>query len=60
LRTETYEEARAAAPGYDIYYLEREWREWWSKTGKPKLENPDAAYLGFCRSRHSRTPMRIG
>jgi hypothetical protein len=28
LRPETYEEARKHAPGWDIYMLETEWREW--------------------------------
>src|SRR5215469_12723508 len=29
LPTEAYEDARAAAPGYDIHVLEGEWRDWW-------------------------------
>ena len=58
LPTEAYEEARAAAPGYDIHRLEGEWREWWASSGKPKLDNPAAAFVGFCRSRHKRAPIR--
>lgn len=57
LPTEAYEEARAAAPGYDVHALETEWREWWASSGKPKLDNPAAAFVGFCRSRHKRAPV---
>jgi hypothetical protein len=58
LPSEAYEEGRAAAPGYDIHGLESEWREWWASSGKPKLDNPAAAFVGFCRSRHKRTPIQ--
>jgi plasmid replication initiation protein len=57
LPSEAHEEGRTAAPGYDIYALEREWREWWASSGKPKLDNPAAAFVGFCRSRHKRAPI---
>jgi plasmid replication initiation protein len=57
LPEEAYEEARAAAPGYDIYALERDWRDYWASTGKPKFGNPAAAFVGFCRSRHERAPI---
>ena len=56
--TEAYEDGRAAAPGYDIHGLESEWREWWASSGKPKLDNPAAAFVGFCRSRHKRAPIQ--
>jgi len=58
LPSEAYEDGRAAAPGYDIHGLEREWREWWASSGKPKLDNPGAAFVGFCRSRNKRAPMQ--
>jgi hypothetical protein len=58
LPSEAYEEARAAAPGYDIQGLESEWRDWWASSGKPKLDNPAAAFVGFCRRRHKRAPIR--
>jgi Replication initiator protein A len=58
LPTETYDEARAAAPGYDIHGLEGEWREWWAQSGRPKLENAAAAFVGFCRSRNKRAPIQ--
>lgn len=44
LDPESYHEARLAAPGWDVYEIEREWREW--MTEPPR--NPDAAFLGFC------------
>lgn len=57
LPDEAYEAGRNAAPGYDIHGLESEWREWWRSSGKPKLDNPAAAFVGFCRSRHKRAPI---
>lgn len=45
LKPETYALARNAAPGWDVYYLEREWRDW--VTEHPR--DPDAAFIGFCR-----------
>ena len=45
LKTETLEEARQAAPGFDIYMLEQEWRSW--ITEQPR--HPDSAFVGFCR-----------
>ena len=52
LRTPTYEMARRAAPGWDIYELERQWREWIAKKGLPK--KPDAAFIAFCRKKAER------
>ena len=45
LTPETYHDARTMAPGWDVYELEREWREW--LTEPPR--NADAAFLGFCK-----------
>jgi hypothetical protein len=59
LDPETYHDARTVAPGYDIHYLEREWRDFWVESGKPELRNPDAAFIGFCKSRYSRNPTRM-
>lgn len=47
LRTETYETARMRHPGYDIYFVEGEWRAW--AAGKPAASDPDRAYLAFFR-----------
>lgn len=56
LDLETYNDARIVAPGYDVYYLEQEWRNFWVDSGKPELKNPDAAFIGFCKSRYKRQP----
>jgi len=50
LRSETYELAREAAPGWDVYYLEREWRDWMTE---PPRE-ADKAFIGFCRKWYER------
>jgi hypothetical protein len=49
LATETYEKAKQAAPGWDVYVLEHEWREWIADKTQPT--NPDAAFIGFCKQR---------
>lgn len=58
LPDEAYEEARAAAPGYDVYALEIEWRDYWESSGKPVLANHAAAFVGFCRTKHKRAPIQ--
>lgn len=57
LDPETFHDARSLAPGYDVYFLEKEWQKFWYESGQPELKNPDAAFLGFCRSRGQRKPM---
>ena len=52
LSTTDYEKAKAAAPGWDVYHLEREWREWIEKKGRP--DNPSAAFIAFCRKKYQR------
>lgn len=47
LRTETYETAKLRHPGYDIYYVEGEWRAW-AATKEPAAD-PDRAFLAFFR-----------
>ena len=58
LPDEAYAEGRAAAPGYDIHSLESEWRDYWANSGKPKFDNPAAAFVGFCRYRHKQAPQK--
>jgi plasmid replication initiation protein len=53
-----FEDAKKAAPGYDVYAFEQDWREWWASSGKPKLDNTAAAFVGFCASRSKRAPLR--
>jgi len=48
LSPDAYEKARQAAPSWDVYRLEEEWRLWMSKSEKP-VRNPDRAFVGFCR-----------
>ena len=49
LKPETFAKARAAAPGWDVYVLEQEWREWIAN--KEPTKRPDAAFVAFCRKR---------
>ncbi|QDT52996.1 Replication initiator protein A [Caulifigura coniformis] len=50
LDPEVYNDARIVAPGWDVYHLEREWREWLTETPR----NPEAAFIGFCKKRFER------
>ncbi|MFC7705532.1 replication initiation protein [Plastorhodobacter daqingensis] len=55
LRTETYETARMRHPGYDIYFVEAEWRAW--AAAKPAATDPDKAYLAFFRKYAEANPI---
>jgi hypothetical protein len=55
LKTATYEKARAAAPGFDVYALEQDWREWIARKGE-QPKNPDSAFIGFCRRKAQPQP----
>ena len=50
LKPDTLSEARNAAPGWDVYVLEQEWRDWMTEAPR----NPDAAFIGFCRKVYER------
>jgi plasmid replication initiation protein len=50
LQSDTYEEARHFARGWDIRVLESEWREW-VQSKDIKVRNPDRNFLKFCRNR---------
>ncbi|MEZ6101637.1 MAG: replication initiator protein A [Pirellulaceae bacterium] len=50
LSADAYHDAKLAAPGWDIYHLEREWREW--MTEPPR--DAEAAFVGFCRKWYER------
>ena len=43
LDPETYADAREIAQGWDVRYIEQEWRAWAKNTPK----NPDSAFMGF-------------
>jgi hypothetical protein len=55
LQDATYETARLRHPGYDIYFVEGEWRSWLA--GKDAPKDPDRAYLGFFRSYAEKNPI---
>lgn len=55
LKTATYEEARRRHAGYDIYYVEQEWRDW--AAGKEAPRNADAAFLAFFAEYAKRHPL---
>lgn len=48
LEPATYAKARRLAPGWDVYMLEQEWRNW----AEEAPDNADAAFLGFCKKRY--------
>jgi hypothetical protein len=50
LKSDTYEEARYHAEGWDVRVLEGEWRDWTAEK-KIKIRNPDANFLKFCKNR---------
>ena len=54
LSPETFEAARAIAPGWDVYALERDWQNFWRHSGRPTLRAPDKAYLAFVAARMAR------
>lgn len=54
LKSETFEAARALAPGFDVYALQAEWQGFWHETGRKRLSSPDAAFLGWLKGRSTR------
>ncbi len=55
LLTETYETARLRHAGYDIYFVEGEWRAW--SRDKEPARDPDRAFLAFFRGYAERNPL---
>lgn len=53
LSADALEQARALAPGWDVYALEANWRGVWAATGRPRLRSPDKAFLGWVK-KHAR------
>ncbi len=45
------EEARALAPGWDVYALVADWQAVWAASGRPRLGHADRAFLGWVRKR---------
>ena len=58
LDASTFEEAKRVAPGYDVYALHEEWIDWWREGGCEPLKDPAKAFVGFCRHRSQRSPLR--
>ncbi len=57
VQQETMDKAKAVAPGYDIYALYQDWRGFaLQQDDLPR--NADAAFLGFCKKKHEREPLR--
>lgn len=54
LKPETLEQARAMAPGWDVYALEAEWQAYWASSGRKPLRSPEKAFLGWVRKRVGR------
>ena len=50
LNSDTYEEARKYAAGWDIRVLESEWRDWVT-TKQIKVRNADTNFISFCKKR---------
>lgn len=56
LSTVTYEKAKLIAPGFDIYALEQQWKEF--NAGKEaEIRKADSAFLAFCRVHAQRNPI---
>lgn len=51
LGADALDRARALAPGADVHALEADWRAWWDETGRPRLGNAEAAFLGWVKAR---------
>ncbi len=58
LAADIHARARAAAPGYDPYFLQTEWQAMWAASGRPVLRSANAAFLAFCRKRAATRPLR--
>ena len=54
LNAETYNDAKIVAGGLDVYFLEQEWRNWWVDSGMPVFNDPNKAFIGFCKNRAKR------
>ena len=56
LQSATYAEARRRFPGYDVAFVEGEWRAWMAEQEKPP-EHVDRAFLGFFARYAARHPL---
>lgn len=51
LSAEAIERVREIAPGWDVYALEAEWRDYWLRSGRQRLRSADLAFVGFVKRR---------
>lgn len=51
LSPEILEQARALAPGWDVYALEADWLAYWAASGRPVFKSAGKAFLGYVRRR---------
>ena len=56
LPPETIAQAKAILPGYDVYFVENEWRTW-AKTRPELPRDPSAAFLAFCKKYRASNPL---
>lgn len=52
LTARDYEQAKEKAPGWDIYFLESEWRNWMISCQKELPAQPAAAFIGYCKKHY--------
>lgn len=53
LPTYAYEDARSAAPGWDVYHLEAQWRDWLG-VNEITPKSPARHFVKFCKSWHEK------
>lgn len=51
LKPQTYETAKKYATGWDVYALKAEWEEWGQRKKLWPPNNPDGAFINFCKKR---------
>ena len=56
LSTDTYEKAKRAVPGFDVYALEKQWQEF-NAGREAEVRKPDAAFIAFCKKHAQRNPI---
>ncbi|UWR24416.1 replication initiator protein A [Sulfitobacter sp. S190] len=46
----TLDAAREIIPGVDVHALAAHWQNWWAASGRKRLSDPQAAFLGWVRT----------
>ena len=57
IRDDTRAKAKQLLPGYDIYFVEQEWKDWVASTGKEAPRSADGAFIAFCKRYKERHPL---